>query len=1048
MKKILEKGKQRVKGTVLFTVVTVMLVMVIFLMSTLILTTSANRRSYYTYYQTQAQYAAQAALDAITNYAYSDRTFSDWVVDTADTIGVQHDIVVNFDDTTLPLVDTNGMPTSQIVCTVELDEPNYIWDDVTKHIHEQRAWKITATAYVGSGKNRTEYQKVNYIYANVKSDDLTGNENVVDYHMYTWDQNPEETETETEITDEENPGSVARAVYTLSPTSGGTNMLTLGPQYSNMTSFPVGRMFYQCDNVPQTSIDNDTAASGNALFVNNYVSDNHFFMNFQQNSEGLVVYGDFRQLKNQVDIYADIAAAYKPTASSQWKYNQMNYVYVDGMFQAAQNCRIGMKGGSYTKGTNYMPINLYAGGVKCTEGNSNPSLAVYGDTYLYDPELDSVWAGKGSYTHLSAFTTGLVTKSDTSPLVAKVGGNLVCNNNSIKFDANDPFTIEGDFIFTNPVGTINNVNNTVKITGKMICACPEENVKGKFEAAGGIVYDANGSANVDTKYASYSYATKVEAQNNYSLFPYAYRQDEIFEEYYRWDLAFEGTSDAWKEDPLVKESIAAGHVWKTKEMTGYYNPKSDETKTETETVVTPIYDTRVEVMSNTDFQTLSGHNIWGGAYIDGDTTYTPSNQRWDGAYNDNVADVTISRKTGEETTEYTKTVRTRKVEGTEVLKTMKVPYTTPKLSNNWFIKKFNVVNPNTASSAVLTSGADYYNTLAGFTTTFTGAATKFSGGATSNFMFYYEGDKRVDGGSTDLGDVIVINEDCEINLKEYNETYDQNKLKTIFIDPTAKKAARTTTDAEGKQQVKPLAVVFSGSISNCNIQVIVNNSCSYDGAGYGEANCTAYDLTNKKYAARDEVYIFFKNGFGAAAQPLRIYTSGAFDQVKNKTFDVISNPIYPTNSKFSAVPVADQYKYQLVPNFYVFGEKDATYTFSNAFFINGEVLLADSKVSISDVTLTKTSSVSYREEYNTTAYGGEGQSHAIACLGTMMVKDLLGTNNPVTIYIGDGHRAGTRTKTETTYSDPVSSNSTGSSVKNPLVDDGKDYFNNDHMGAS
>ncbi len=45
MKKILEKGKQRVKGTVLFTVVTVMLVMVIFLMSTLILTTSANRRS-------------------------------------------------------------------------------------------------------------------------------------------------------------------------------------------------------------------------------------------------------------------------------------------------------------------------------------------------------------------------------------------------------------------------------------------------------------------------------------------------------------------------------------------------------------------------------------------------------------------------------------------------------------------------------------------------------------------------------------------------------------------------------------------------------------------------------------------------------------------------------------------------------------------------------------------------------------------------------------------------------------------------------------------
>ena len=81
MKQIMMKGKQRVKGTVLFTVVTVMMVMVVFLMSTLILTTSANRRSYYTYYQTQAQYAAQAALDTITNSAYNDSGFYSWLSD-------------------------------------------------------------------------------------------------------------------------------------------------------------------------------------------------------------------------------------------------------------------------------------------------------------------------------------------------------------------------------------------------------------------------------------------------------------------------------------------------------------------------------------------------------------------------------------------------------------------------------------------------------------------------------------------------------------------------------------------------------------------------------------------------------------------------------------------------------------------------------------------------------------------------------------------------------------------------------------------------------
>ena len=74
-------GKGKVKGTVLFTVVTVMLVMVVLLMTTLTLTTSAKRRSYYTYFESQAQYAANAAIDAVTFSAYNDANFHDWVTD-------------------------------------------------------------------------------------------------------------------------------------------------------------------------------------------------------------------------------------------------------------------------------------------------------------------------------------------------------------------------------------------------------------------------------------------------------------------------------------------------------------------------------------------------------------------------------------------------------------------------------------------------------------------------------------------------------------------------------------------------------------------------------------------------------------------------------------------------------------------------------------------------------------------------------------------------------------------------------------------------------
>ena len=60
-----EQKLLRVKGSVLLTVTMVMFIMVMFLMSTLVLTKSASRRTYYTYFETQAQLAAEAALDAI-----------------------------------------------------------------------------------------------------------------------------------------------------------------------------------------------------------------------------------------------------------------------------------------------------------------------------------------------------------------------------------------------------------------------------------------------------------------------------------------------------------------------------------------------------------------------------------------------------------------------------------------------------------------------------------------------------------------------------------------------------------------------------------------------------------------------------------------------------------------------------------------------------------------------------------------------------------------------------------------------------------------------
>jgi hypothetical protein len=64
-------------------------------------------------------------------------------------------------------------------------------------------------------------------------------------------------------------------------------------------------------------------------------------------------------------------------------------------------------------------------------------------------------------------------------------------------------------------------------------------------------------------------------------------------------------------------------------------------------------------------------------------------------------------------------------------------------------------------------------------------------------------------------------------------------------------------------------------------------------------------------------------------------------------------------------------------------------------------------------------------------------------VGTLIVRDFAGTNWPGTIYIGDMNRPN-----GSTPSNPEQNSTTGSDDRKPNSGDGKDYLNNDHMGAN
>lgn len=605
MKPIKKKGN--VKGTVLFTVVAVMMIMVVFLMSTLILTTSAQRRSYYTYYQTQAQYAAQAAIDAISNYAYNYSEvqagqtvfpFYEWVTTSVDV--TPQPITVEFPDSTLRV--SNG----EINCVVQkIPEGTYFWDGDAQRVEHRDSWKITATAVVGSGRDQAEYQVCNYIYdsqVTYEAEDTTVNAADWRTHSYSWTSSPG-----VPIATPNGSPNISKAIYQLSgigaANNGNDNLISLGPLYAGLGNAPAGRTQYaDRDN----NIQNSGSSVGDVILVGSTECNaNGKEFIFEHPGEGMSVYGNLTFKNSGQNIYAN----YQLPASENYLYEDLNYVYVDGCFEQTSNWT---HVGQDNNGNSYAPVNLYAGSIKATA-----NFAIHGDVYLYESAAgagDSIIGRDGSSSNLTAFTMNNVLKANYSTR-GYDGGDLISANNSLTLEVANGggLQVGGDLIFTNPKGTLH-IKKDVQVAGSLVCAGnlvienganlnvrgnayydeAKASIGGNFNARaknaeGTVETYAMGTKTVSTlaniqdfvlsKYpnvANSDYKTLMSSKGlmgteiDLSYFPYEYRQDEICEKYYRWDIkqttdmdaaALVSNGGANSTDYRIYESWVAGHTW-------------------------------------------------------------------------------------------------------------------------------------------------------------------------------------------------------------------------------------------------------------------------------------------------------------------------------------------------------------------------------------------------------------------------------------------------------------------------------------------------------
>ncbi|MCQ2416389.1 MAG: hypothetical protein MJ071_01100 [Oscillospiraceae bacterium] len=938
MKQILKKGK--VKGSVLFTTTGVMLVLVVFLMSTVVLSTASNRRSYYTYYETQAQYAAQAALDAVTNSAYTDDKFHEWITTQVTTSTDRLPITVDFSNSHIQFTNNND----SIVCYVEKADPNYVWDDVTQAVHEQQAWKITATASVGNGKNASTYTISNYLYENFRVEDpatLNTVENAANNTVYSY--------TPPGATPSTSNGSLLNAIYALGGNTGSNNFVSLGPQYYGMNFIPVGRTRYEAEvaggGSQYVTISNNNHAVGNVRFVSSILNKVEFSVTFQKYKEGAVYYGNVMSQNAGTHGMYWSASMDNDQLATNWAYTDLPYVYVDGNLADVDGGGIGI-GYQADGNPGNVPVNLYAGAFNAFAANQRADVT--GDVYLYDPALDSVWTCQtAKSSHLMMFASNNVGHANTQYNWASrnsvLGGNIVCNNNSLTLGNDQGMFIQGDVIFTNPNGLLFFANKTT-VLGNVYCAGTIGGLE-NLTCDNIVVQGADAIAQYsDPAYSAEYYAGTTYVQQ--SMMPFSMRLDEIHERYRRWDLqALDAATAQQKaaDDPLIAESIAAGHTWEIDTIT-----LTDENSVPVTQEVT------IEIDNN-------------------DPRYDWSNAQW-GPDGFPKQQITVLQVVGYNTTSSSTTYY--------------VPATSP-ITGSGFIPKYEPMSRATAAS-VSTGDAKYkLEDSVSFRTLMSPSAVEYNSSSKPDYrtnvpIYSHDGTGAE---SVDKVDCYVINKDCTIDL---NQGYNQS---TILIDPRM----------NGNTDSNPLFVLIKGtSVQNCGATILINNTASYS-PSYDNAVSYASDTANGNvyYAGRREVFIFIENGFTTNAQTFKLYCTGARSQFANNNFRVVSNPIYPSSSAFGSVPADLKYSYELVPNVVIFGENNGTITFNNAAFINAEMIMPNTTVKNPNGSLYK-AQITYREEVNSVPYTC---SDACGGMGSMFVSGYDGgTNNIMVAYIGDGNR--------------------------------------------
>lgn len=326
------KSRQNLKGSVLFTVVAVMMVVLVFVMSALTIAGATSRRAYSDYAKAQTQYTARSAIDATITYLQDSTEFAR-KVKTLNNAGDSFDVTVSY--------EASDGSTDDITVNVELVAKGYEYTDGETHD------VVTLTA----------------------SSSLLDENSSVSLFLL-----------------KDSPGSSSGGFSNALTTLGSFN-----PRSGKITSYGGTSVNLNVDDGLNPSADpmkitesNGAAYSGNLIFNSSIkVADGKPVFRFDKDiygsPQGVVIYGDFDLDGTQSEAKFVSEVDYSSVASVE--YSEIPYIFVDGTFDLSDGVT---EIGSANSGFNIFCKQFLYG--------SQNNRQVYADTYIWnaDPDYSSL----------------------------------------------------------------------------------------------------------------------------------------------------------------------------------------------------------------------------------------------------------------------------------------------------------------------------------------------------------------------------------------------------------------------------------------------------------------------------------------------------------------------------------------------------------------------------------------------------------------------------------------------------------------------------------